>query len=119
MVSQSIDASQRGFVAEAKIPSDASLKPNQSLVMKILDYSALKAIVIPVNMVQTDESNKYVYVMEKLGNGKTIAKKKVINIGEVYGELVEIKTGLNPGEQLITEGYQNLYEGQNVSTGTY
>ncbi len=119
LLSQSIDLTQRGFIAEAKIPYDAALKPNQSLVMKIMDYSAPKAIVIPVNMVQTDENNKYVYVMEKLSNGKNVAKKKIINIGEVYGELVEIKTGLVPGDQLITEGYQNLYEGQNVSTGTF
>jgi multidrug efflux pump subunit AcrA (membrane-fusion protein) len=70
-------------------------------------------------MIQTDEKNKYVYVMEKLSNGKMVAKKKIINIGEVYGELVEVKTGLVPGDQLITEGYQNLYEGQNVSTGTF
>ncbi len=118
LLSQSIDLTQRGFIAEAKIPFDAALKPNQSLVMKIMDYSAPKAVVIPVNMVQTDENNKYVYVIEKLSNGKTVAKKKIINIGEVYGELVEIKTGLVPGDQLITEGYQNLYEGQNVSTGT-
>jgi len=36
-------------------------------------------------------------------------------IGEVYGDNVEIKSGLNAGEQLITEGYQSLYEGQSVS----
>ena len=37
-------------------------------------------------------------------------------VGEIYGENVEIKSGLAGGEQLITEGYQNLYEGQIVST---
>ena len=57
--------------------------------------------------------------MEKLSNGKMIAKKKIINLGEVYGEKVEVKTGLNAGEQLITEGYQNLYEGQVISIGTF
>ncbi len=118
LLSQSIDISQRGFVAEAKIPYDAALKPNQSLVMKIMDYAATNAIVIPVNMVQNDEKNKYVYVMEKLSNGKMVARKKIVNIGEVYGDQVEIKTGLKAGEQLITEGYQNLYEGQTVSAGT-
>lgn len=92
------------------------LKPDQSVVMKLLDYTADKAVVIPVNTIQSDEKNKYVYVMEKLSNGKAVARKKIINIGEVYGEIVEVKTGLSAGEQLITEGYQNLYEGQLVST---
>jgi hypothetical protein len=47
---------------------------------------------------------------------KLLPVRKIINIGEVYGEIVEVKTGLSAGEQLITEGYQNLYEGQLVST---
>ncbi|HMJ47132.1 MAG TPA: hypothetical protein VK498_07360, partial [Ferruginibacter sp.] len=93
-----------------------TLKPNQSIIMKILDYAASNAIVIPVNVVQSDEAGKYVYVMQKLSNGKAVAKKKAINIGEVNGDMVEIKTGLVPGEQIITEGYQNLYEGQLIGT---
>lgn len=115
LISQSIDPTMRGFVAEAKINADPSLKPNQSVVMRILDYAADSALVIPVNMVQSDEKNKYVYVMEKLSNGKSVAKKKPIQIGEMYGQYIEVKTGLAAGEQLITEGYQNLYEGQLVS----
>lgn len=116
LISQSIDATLRGFIAEAKIPYDASLKPNQSAIMKILDYAANNAVVIPINTVQTDEKGKYVFVMEKLSNGKTIAKKRTVVIGEVYGNNVEIKGGLTAGSQLITEGYQNLYEGQLVGT---
>ena len=116
LISQSVDPTQRGFVAEAKIPYDASLKPNQSALMKIMDYSAKNAVVIPVNMVQSDETGKYVYVLSKLSNGKSVAKKKNIQIGEVYGDNVEVKTGLAAGELLVTEGYQNLYEGQAIST---
>ncbi len=116
LISQSIDPTQRGFLAEAKIPADASLKPDQSVVMKIMDYSANAAVVIPVNTIQSDEKNKYVYVLEKAGNGRSVARKKIVSIGEIYGEMVEVKSGLSAGEQLITEGYQNLYEGQLVST---
>jgi membrane fusion protein, multidrug efflux system len=114
LISQSIDPTQRGFVAEAKIPYDAALKPNQTAIVKILDYAAANAVVIPVNLVQSDESSKYVYVLEKQSNGKTIARKKAVTIGEVYGNIVEIKLGLSAGEQIITEGYQNLYEGQSI-----
>lgn len=115
LISQSIDPTLRGFVAEAKIPVDPALKPNQSAIMKILDYSAPNAVVIPVNTVQSDENSKYVYLLTKLGNGKTIAKKQPVIIGEVYGNNVEIKSGLKAGDQLITEGYQNIYDGQMIS----
>ncbi len=114
-ISQSIDITQRGFVAEAKVPSDPSLKPNQLAVMKILDYSSPNAVVAPVNTVQTDEKGKYIFVMEKLSNGKFVARKKVVVVGEVYGTDVEVKAGLTAEDKVITEGYQNLYEGQVVS----
>jgi RND family efflux transporter MFP subunit len=115
LISQSIDPTQRGFMAEAKLPSDPMFKPNQSVVMRFLDYTANQAVVIPVNAIQSDEKNKYVYVMEKSADGKSVARKKIIIIGEVYGNEVEVKEGLKAGEQLITEGYQNLYEGQLIS----
>jgi RND family efflux transporter MFP subunit len=116
LISQSVNSTMRGFSAEAKIPYDVSLKPGQSAVVKILDYSNANGLVIPINLVQTDESSKYVYVLEKLSNGKTVAKKKKVVIGEVYGDKVEIKNGLTAGEQLISEGYQSLYEGQSITT---
>ena len=116
LISQSIDPLQRGFIAEAKIPADATLKPSQSAIVKILDYAAAGAIVIPVNVVQSDETGKYVYVLTKSSNGKTMAHRVVVTIGEVYGENVEIKGGLKAGDQLITEGFQSLYEGQLITT---
>jgi len=116
LISQSIDATSRGFIAEAKIPFNPALKPNQSALLKILDYAAPNAIVIPVNTVQSDETSKYVYVLSKLSNGKAVARKTPVVIGEVYGNNVEIKSGLKAGDQLITEGYQNLYEGQLIAT---
>lgn len=116
-VGEVVDASQRGFAAEAKVPFNGALKPNQTAIMRIKDYSAEKAIVIPINMVQTDETGKYVFIMSKASNGKTTAHRVTVIIGEVYGDNVEIKSGLSGGEQLIKEGYQSLYEGQMVSTG--
>ncbi len=116
LISQSIDITQRGFVAEAKIPYDINLKPNQLAVVKILDYHAPNALVIPVNVIQTDEKGKYVFVLDKLSNGKSVAKKKQVVVGEVNSGNVEIKSGLTAGEQVITEGYQNLYEGQIIVT---
>ncbi len=116
VVSQSIDPTMRGFIAEAKITSNPLLKVNQTALLRIMDYAADKAVVIPVNVVQSDETSKYVFVMEKQSNGRTTARKKTVLVGEVYGDFVEIKSGLTAGEQLITEGYQSLYEGQLIST---
>ena len=116
VVGASIDEKTRSFITEAKLPSDPLLKPNQTAVMKILDYEAKGTIAVPVNVVQTDEKGKYVYVMEKTGD-KMVARKKTVNVGEVYNGIIEIKSGLSGGEVLITEGYQSIYDGQAVTTG--
>lgn len=111
--SKTINANNRSFTAEGKLPYDGVLRPNQLAQVKIEDYVANNAITIPVNTVQTDEKGKFVYVAVKEGN-KLIARKKAITIGEAYESVVEVKTGLNAGEQLVTEGYQSVYDGQSL-----
>lgn len=115
-IGAAIDPTTRSFLTEAKLPSDPLLKPNQTAVMQILDYEAKGALAVPVNVVQSDEKNKYVFVMEKSGD-KMVARKKVVTVGETYNGLAEIKSGLSGGELIITEGYQTVYDGQSVTTG--
>lgn len=115
VVGSSIDATNRSFYIEAKLPYDPILKPNQMATMKILDYKAKATMTVPVNVVQTDEKGKYVYVMEKAGE-KWVARKKAVIAGESYGGKTEIKSGLTGGEVIITEGYQTVYDGQAVTT---
>ncbi|MDP3667588.1 MAG: efflux RND transporter periplasmic adaptor subunit [Sediminibacterium sp.] len=110
-----IDPNNRSFHIEAKLPSDASLRPNQIALVKIQDYAAVNAIAIPVNTVGTDEKGKYVYVAVTEGS-KLVARKRQITIGELYNQLIEVKSGLAAGEQLITEGFQNIYDGQILKT---
>lgn len=110
-LSKTIDMNNRSFTAEAKLPYDGLLKPNENTQIKIEDYSVSNAIAIPVNTVQTDDKGKYVYVAVEEG-GKTVAHKKRITVGELNASLIEVKTGLAAGDKLITEGFQNIYEGQ-------
>ena len=116
VVGVSIDPITRSFTAEAKLPSDPLLKPNQTATMKILDYEAKAAVTVPVNVVQSDEKGKYVYVMEKNGD-KLVARKKTVIVGEAYKAVIEVKSGLSGGDVIITEGYQTVYDGQGITTG--
>jgi hypothetical protein len=47
--------------------------------------------------------------------GKTLARKKTVIAGEIYDGQLEIKSGLKGGEQIITEGYQTVYDGQAIT----
>ena len=116
-ISESIGANSRGLTAEAKVPAGMPLRPNQITVVKLLDYSVPSTVVINVNTLQTDEEGKFVLVAAKEGD-KLIARKRKIIPGELSGDQIEIKQGLQPGDQLITEGYQAIYDGQLITTAT-
>ena len=114
LLSETINVTSRSFIAECKVPSKSTIKPNQVALVKILDHQAKNAIVAPVETIQSDEKGKYVYVAVE-EKGKTIAKKRSVTIGEFYDELIEVTSGLAAGDKLITKGYQGLYDGQIVS----
>lgn len=109
-----IDPNTRSFPVEARIPYDGLARPNQVARIQIQDYAVANTIAIPVNTVQTDEKGKYVFVAVKEGN-RTVARKKPVGVGELNGAMIEVKVGLTAGDQLITDGFQNLYEGQTIS----
>jgi len=108
---KTINPNNRSFTAEAKLPYDGILRPNQNAQVRIEDYTVKNAFAINVNTVQTDENGKFVYIAVT-ENGKLIAHKKSIVVGELYNDLIEVKSGLIAGDKLITQGYQNIYEGQ-------
>jgi membrane fusion protein, multidrug efflux system len=115
-VGASIDLINRGYVVEARLPSDPDLKPNQLALIKIKDYGAANAIAIPLNTLQNDDKGKYVLVANT-ENGKLIAHKRPVVIGLINNDMIEIRSGLKPGDVLITEGFGSLYEGQLITTG--
>ncbi len=112
----SIDALNRGFVVEAKLPSDPSLRPNQIATLKIRDYSSANSISIPLKTLQNDEKGKFVMIAT-VDNGKLTAHKRTVTIGRLNGDILEITSGLKEGDVLITEGYASIYEGQILTTG--
>lgn len=111
---KTIDPNSRSFYVEAKLPADKDLRPNQIALVKIQDYTVTNAITAPVNTIQTDEKGKFVMVAVT-ENGKLLARKKVVELGQLYEDKIEIKSGLQSGDQVITEGFQGVYDGQSIT----
>ena len=110
-----IDPLSRSFYVESKLPIDKDFRANQLVQVKIKDYTKTNAIIIPINLIQNDEKGKFIYVAAS-ENGKLIARKRAVTIGEFYANNIEILSGLAAGEQMVIEGYQALYDGQNLTT---
>ncbi len=114
-VGQTINPASRTFPVEAQLSSvDKQLKPNLTAEIKINDQSRAGVIAIPQNIVQRTEQGTVVYVAVKEGN-QFVAKQRIISTGLSYDGKVEVLTGLTVGDLLISEGYQELVDGQVVS----
>ena len=115
-VSQAINASSP--VVSGRISLErkgkCGLRPNMIAVVKVKDYVKPEALVVPVNVVQKDETGDFVYVAAKEGNQNVVRKKKVTT-GLTYAGKAEVTGGLAANDQIITTGYQNLNEGQAIT----
>lgn len=113
-VSQTINPVSRTFTIEATVPRvDKQLKPNLTAIVNINDQARSGAIVIPRNLIQRTEEGDLVYVAVDEG-GKKIARSRAVTTGLMYNGDIEITAGLNIGDMLITEGYQDVVDGQVV-----
>ncbi len=112
--SKSINNLTRTFNVEVALPSESEYHPNMVAEIKIVDYENKNAMVVPINVIQEIDGQKLVYIVTKDSTNKTIAKKVVVKVGKTYGTNAEILNGLNVGDQVITTGYQDLTDGEEV-----
>jgi membrane fusion protein (multidrug efflux system) len=64
---------------------------------------------VPINAIQKSENGDFVFVDEG-----GIAKKRVVTEGASYGGKTEIKTGLQQGDKLITDGASEIEDGDKI-----
>ena len=109
-VGQVVNPQSRTFDIEVTLNNrDNKLKPNMLAVVNINDKTAQDAIVIEENFVQQTENGDVVFVA---GSQKAEARK--VKTGLAYNGKVEILEGLKQGDSLITNGYQDLVDGQAI-----
>jgi RND family efflux transporter MFP subunit len=112
--SKFINTTNRTFAVEAQLKTGTdNLKANMVAILKINDYQAAKAFVLPVNLIQNDNKGQYILVAS-LEKNQYVTRKRAIQTGQIYNGLAEIVNGLEPGQKVITSGYLNLNEGETI-----
>jgi membrane fusion protein (multidrug efflux system) len=113
-VSKYINPVNRTFIIETKIPNDLNnLKANMMAIIQINDYHADKAILTPINVIQTDLTGSYVYVVRPKDKYSAAFKQPVI-VGNSYNGVAEILKGLAIGDKVVSTGYQELIDGEYI-----
>ncbi len=107
----SIDVNNRTFSIRVNLNNpDGLIKPNLISTIRLRDYSASDAIVVPNILIKEDFRGKYTYVAE-VKDGRQIARKVYVTPGINSNNRTEVIEGLTPGMRIISEGYVQVADG--------
>jgi len=114
-ISQVIDPDKRTFTIEINVPENMEfVKPNMLSRVKVFNYTNPSATSIPLNIIQKNELGNFVFVVSEI-DGQKIAERRSVVVKQNNTKLAEIEKGLEIGELVITDGYQNLSNGQYIN----
>tara|TARA_R110002050_G_scaffold100230_4_gene207499 strand:+ start:610 stop:1713 length:1104 start_codon:yes stop_codon:yes gene_type:complete len=111
MIGNFIDPNNRTFRIRLDLQNkDNLIKPNLDAVVKLRDYMAEEAIVIPSLLIKEDFKGKYTYVVEA-NNGSQVARKVYVKTGVSDNNMTEVKEGLEAGMKVVSEGFSQVIDG--------
>lgn len=111
-----INNMNRTFNVEVALaPNEPNVVPNMVAVLKINDYRNDSAIVAPLSTIQQSADGKNFVFVAVQKDKNLIAEKREVTYTWIYNGMAEITSGLQPGDQLITEGSAELNPGDLVA----
>ena len=113
-ISNVIDVNNRTFVIYVKPTQNlGQMKPNLLAMITAYDFVDEDAISVPTKLVRRFGENSFVFVVQEKGE-KKIVERRVIEIEKQFPSQTIIKSGLEPGDILITEGVNSVIAGDEV-----
>lgn len=109
-VSSNITESNRNFRVRVSIPDSIDfVKPNLIATLRLNDYRASNAIVIPENILQENASgDTFTYVLEMDNDSIGEASFRNLKLGKNYRGEIEILEGLKAQDIVVTEGARTI-----------
>ena len=109
-VSPSLRADQRALTVEAVVPnSNGELKPGMFATALIQQPKKVEAILVPASAVRVVSGTSRVFVMA----GDHV-DERLVTTGQVLDQLVEVTSGLTPGDRVATANVAQLVDGVKV-----
>ncbi len=111
-----VNPNNRTFEIQVAVPQNTEqIKPNLIATVRINDYTSENAIIIPENVIQKNSAGENVaYVVKKETDSTGVAERRILETGLIYDNAVEVLSGLQPGDLLITSGARSIQEGEQV-----
>lgn len=110
-IGNTIDPNNRTFRVRIDLANPGNkIKPNLVSVVRIRDYKAENAIVVPSLYIKEDFKGDYSFIAEEV-DGKNLAKKVYVKPGVTNNNMTEVTEGLESGMKIISEGYDQISNG--------
>lgn len=103
------DPNTRTMEAEVRVKNTGNLRPGMYGRGAIETDVHPRAVVAPVSAVQISNNKAYVFVVQ----GDRVQRRPV-DVGVDQGEWLEIKRGLNPGDQVVIAGADGLSDNAQI-----
>ena len=86
-------------------PEPKGVQRGQTLQAKLTVGDSSKALLIPNGAFFNDTGGAWIFVVDRTGNGAT---KRQVQLGRRNSEVIEVLSGLEPGDRVITSSYSGL-----------
>jgi len=106
-ISPSLNATARTLIVEAEIQNvDGLLKPGQFATVRITQSKPEPAVMISTKSVKTVGDTNSVFVVKD-----GIAREVFVQLGLLEGDLIQVKSGVIEGDQVVTGDLSRLTDG--------
>lgn len=113
-IDNEIDPVSRSLRVRARLPNpEGRLKPGLFMNVTLLT-SPRQAVAVPEEAIQPVGSRSYVFVLAR-GSDAIRAERRMVDIGARINGWVEVVSGLQPGDEVITEGVIRVRDGAEVN----
>lgn len=115
-VSSFINPENRSFQVKVAVPNNKGLvKPNLIASVKLNNYTAKNAIVVPQSAVKENaEGDQVIFVVDTKNDSLGVAKRLLVETGKNYQGQVEVTKGLKTGQEIIVNGARSIRDGEKV-----
>lgn len=117
-ISPAADPKSRVFSVEVTIPNPRDRLKSGMIASLALDGSQLPQAVlaVPLSAVirDPDRGNGFAVMIAEGGGDTQTARLRAVELGDIYGNMIAAKGGLNSGESVITSGVGLIKNGDKV-----
>jgi RND family efflux transporter MFP subunit len=111
-LSPEVDTETQTVLAKALLENPRGLRVSQQVRAQVV-WSTHEGTVIPILAVNRISGQFFAFLAVKEGNG-TVARQKLLKLGDTAGNDYVVLDGIKPGDHIITSGLQFLQDGMPV-----